>query len=133
MPKEPWKRVYESNQKKYNMQLATGVVLLGGTILVAVNTIRPNATPDFLHSTGFVTKLPEVAVQEDEAGGDEGETIVAVPDEEDRAEEAEAVRPTEEAAVSKASEEAAAKKDSRRSGSSKGSERSSSKSSRRSS
>ena len=58
MPKEPWKRVYESNQKKYNMQLATGVVLLGGTILVAVNTIRPNATPDFLHSTGFVTKLP---------------------------------------------------------------------------
>merc|ERR1719308_386911 len=92
------------------MQLATGVVLLGGTILVAVNTIRPNATPDFLHNTGFVTKLPEVAVQEDEAGGDEGETIVAVPDEEDRAEEAEAVRPTEEAAVLKALEEAEAKK-----------------------
>jgi len=110
MPKEPWKRVYESNQRKYNMQLATGVVLLGGTILVAVNTIRPNATPDFLHSTGFVTKLPEVAVQEDEAGGDEGETIVAVPDEEDRAEEAEAVRAAEEAAVSKALEEAEAKK-----------------------
>jgi len=103
MPKEPWKRVYESNQKKYNLQLATGVVLLGGTILVAVNTIRPNGTPDFLHSTAFVTKLPEGEVQEDEADGDVEEIIVAVPHEEETAREA-------EAAVSKAADETEAKK-----------------------
>jgi len=103
MPKEPWKRVYESNQKKYNLQLATGVLVFGGTVLVAVNTIRPNGTPDFLHSTGFVTKLPEVVVQEDEADGDVEEIIVPVHDKEDTAEEV-------EAAVSKAAEELEAKK-----------------------
>ena len=59
VPKEPWGRVHGRNQKRYNAQLAAGVLFFGGSVLVAANTVELNGTPHFVHKTGFVTTLPE--------------------------------------------------------------------------
>jgi len=75
-PKEPWSRVYERNQKKFNAQLTAGVLLFGGTVLVAGNIVDTNKTPEFVASTGFVTKLPEIANEIDDIAAEE--TIIEV-------------------------------------------------------
>jgi len=90
IPKEPWGRVHAKNQKKFNGQLAAGLALFGGTVLVAANTIQTNNTPDYLRKTGFVTKLTESELDVEtvgdsvEAGGDsevlEEEDIAALSD-----------------------------------------------------
>ena len=43
------------------MHLAAGLSLITGTVMYAVNSISPNATPDFLRDTGYSTKLPGTA------------------------------------------------------------------------
>jgi len=133
VPKEPWRRVYETNQKKYNLHLGAGLLIFGGTVLVAANTIETNRTPDFLLNTGFVTKLPDVetenvheAIEEHEVLEEEDIAVlndvdnehegvikhevdeVAVETEHAASETEETA--LEEAAESKAAEEAAASK-----------------------
>ena len=51
--------MHNRNQKRYNAQLAAGLLFFGGTVLVAANTVEFNNTPHFTQKTGFVTKLPE--------------------------------------------------------------------------
>lgn len=48
VPTEPWLRVHEANQKKFSLQLLAGVVLFGGTVLVAHNSVELNGTPHHL-------------------------------------------------------------------------------------
>lgn len=35
------------------------MTLIAGTVLVAVNNIDTNPTTDFVHKTGYVSKLPD--------------------------------------------------------------------------
>ena len=51
--------MHDRNQKRYNAQLAAGILFFGGTVLVAANTVELNNTPHYTQKTGFVTKLPE--------------------------------------------------------------------------
>jgi len=85
VPREPWQRVHDRNQRKFNTHLATGLVAIGFTGIVLVNTVFFNSTPEFLRSTGFKTLMPGVvessaAEEEDEegggGGGDDGEEEV---------------------------------------------------------
>jgi len=64
VPREPWARVHDRNQKKFNLHLATGLAALGTTLLVLVNVVAPNSTPEFLKATGYKTLLPVAAVEE---------------------------------------------------------------------
>eukprot|EP00092_Neocalanus_flemingeri_P006078 GFUD01006549.1.p1 GENE.GFUD01006549.1~~GFUD01006549.1.p1 ORF type:complete len:776 (-),score=275.19 GFUD01006549.1:170-2497(-) len=75
VPKEPWARVHQKNQKRYNVQLVAGLALFGGTMLVASNTIFTNSTPDFVQKTGFVTKLPESELDAVETAGNDSEVL----------------------------------------------------------
>ena len=59
VPRDPWKRVFERNQKRYNTQLMFGVGLFTGTVIIAANTMDFNMTPVFLKSIIVDTKLPE--------------------------------------------------------------------------
>ena len=59
VPRDPWKRIFDRNQKRYNAQLMAGVGLFAGTILVAANTMDFNMTPTFLRCVNPETKLPE--------------------------------------------------------------------------
>ena len=47
--------------RRYNLHLAAGLGLVTGTLMYAVNSINPNATPDFVRDTGYSTKLPGTA------------------------------------------------------------------------
>jgi len=78
VPREPWQRVHDRNQRKFNTHLATGLVAIGFTGIVLVNTVFFNSTPEFLRSTGFKTLMPGVvessaAEEEDEEGGGGGD------------------------------------------------------------
>nr|ALS04514.1 putative hypothetical protein LOC100748697 [Acartia pacifica] len=45
VPTEPWKQVYERNQKKWNLQLAAGIVTFGATMAVFYNSVNFGTTP----------------------------------------------------------------------------------------
>lgn len=60
VPREPWQRVYDRNQKKFNIQLLTGIIACGGSILVFCNTINFNMTPDYKSITSFSTITPKL-------------------------------------------------------------------------
>jgi len=64
VPREPWARVHARNQRKFHLHLGTGVAALGTTLLVLVNVVEPNSTPEFLKTTGFKTLLPAAEVEE---------------------------------------------------------------------
>ena len=59
MPREPWKRVFDKNQKRYNTQLMVGIGLFTGTLVVAGNTVFMNPTPVFLKTVNIETRMPE--------------------------------------------------------------------------
>ena len=61
VPQEPWRRVFDRNQKKFNAQLAAGVGLFAGTVMIAVNYMDFNATPVFLKDVKYSTITPESA------------------------------------------------------------------------
>lgn len=72
IPKDPWKRVFDKNQKKYNAQLMVGVGVFSATATVIVNSVYWNTTPDFLKSVNPVTKLP-TAVSSSSDEDDDGD------------------------------------------------------------
>jgi len=45
VPSEPWSRVHDRNQKKFNVQLLAGVTLFAVTAMTAINTVATNSTP----------------------------------------------------------------------------------------
>jgi len=45
VPSEPWSRVHDRNQKKFSVQLLTGVTLFAVTAMTAINTVATNSTP----------------------------------------------------------------------------------------
>lgn len=45
VPSEPWSRVHDRNQKKFSVQLLTGVSLFAVTAMAAINTVATNSTP----------------------------------------------------------------------------------------
>jgi len=59
VPREPWKRVFDKNQKRYNTQLMVGIGLFTGTLVVAGNTVFMNPTPVFLKTVNIETRMPE--------------------------------------------------------------------------
>ena len=59
VPRDPWQRVFEKNQKRYNTQLMAGIGLFTGTVFVFGNTVHFNTTPAFLKSVNPETRLPE--------------------------------------------------------------------------
>ena len=59
VPRDPWQRVFDRNQKRFNAQLLVGVGLFTGTVAITVNTVTWNTAPDYLKSVNFVTTLPE--------------------------------------------------------------------------
>jgi len=71
-PKEPWRHVFDRNQKKYNTQLVVGTTLFGVTLFVAGVTFEMNPTPSFIHSIKYSTVLPQIENSEDSS---ESETI----------------------------------------------------------
>ena len=61
IPKDPWKRVFERNQKRYNAQLALGVGIFSGTLLITYNAVKWNTTPyHIFKSMDYVTTTPGV-------------------------------------------------------------------------
>merc|ERR1719186_1818702 len=117
VPKEPWQRVHDRDQRRFNMHLIGGVLFSGATVLFISQTVDFNTTPTFAKKTGIVTKLEPV---EDSEGGDDGAAELVVEEVEVDDTEAleveteEAVAESsvaeEEAAAAKLAEEAAAKK-----------------------
>merc|ERR1711892_1376813 len=69
VPKEPWQRVYDRNQKRYTGYLIAGILALGGSLGVFTNTVFMNAEPAFLKQIKIVTKTPE-SVIDDVVGGE---------------------------------------------------------------
>ena len=59
MPRDPWQRVFDKNQKRYNTQLMLGVGVLTGTVFVFANSVHFNTTPEFLKSVNPETRMPE--------------------------------------------------------------------------
>ena len=59
VPRDPWQRVFDRNQKRFNAQLLAGVGLFTGTVVITLNTVKWNTTPDYLKSVNFVTTLPD--------------------------------------------------------------------------
>jgi len=45
VPSEPWSRVHDKKQKKFNMQLLAGATLFAVTAMAAINTVAVNSTP----------------------------------------------------------------------------------------
>jgi len=45
VPAEPWSRVHDRNQKKFNVQLLAGMALFAVTAMAAINTVATNSTP----------------------------------------------------------------------------------------
>jgi len=56
VPSEPWRKVFDRNQKRYNLYLIAGTGFLGGTVAILANTVELNSEPAFLKKTGYVTK-----------------------------------------------------------------------------
>ena len=50
--------MFDRNQKKFNAQLAAGVGLFTGTVLIAVNIVNLNPEPVFLRQVQYSTVLP---------------------------------------------------------------------------
>jgi len=50
VPSEPWARVHERNQRKFTLQLLTGLGVFSATLIVVINTVVPNmnTTPHHL-------------------------------------------------------------------------------------
>ena len=59
VPRDPWQRVFDKNQKRYNTQLMLGVGLFTGTVFVFANSVHFNTTPAFLKSVNIDTRMPE--------------------------------------------------------------------------
>ena len=59
VPQEPWRRVFDRNQKKFNAQLLAGVGLFAGTVMVAANYMDFNITPAFLKDVQYSTITPD--------------------------------------------------------------------------
>ena len=59
VPRDPWQRVFDKNQKRYNAQLMAGVGVLTGTVFVFANSVYFNTTPTFLKSVNIETRMPE--------------------------------------------------------------------------
>ena len=59
VPRDPWQRVFDKNQKRYNTQLMLGVGLFTGTVFVFANSVDFNMTPAFLKSVNIDTRMPE--------------------------------------------------------------------------
>ena len=59
VPRDPWQRVFDKNQKRYNTQLLLGVGVLTGTVFVFANSVHFNTTPAFLKSVNIETRMPE--------------------------------------------------------------------------
>jgi len=59
VPRDPWQRVFDKNQKRYNTQLMLGVGVLTGTVFVFANSVHFNTTPEFLKSVNPETRMPE--------------------------------------------------------------------------
>merc|ERR1712080_675773 len=100
VPKEPWNRVHDANQKKFTKQLLAGLVVFPTTVIIVNNQVFFNGTPTFVRETGFSSKFEAAAVVEEEE-----EAIAA---EEDAEAEAAAAAEAEAAAARIAAEEAAA-------------------------
>jgi len=114
VPREPWQRVHERNQKKFNTHLATGILAISFTGLVLANTVFFNSTPEFLKLTGFKTILPDsvesssaAEEEEEEEGGGGGEEVTEVLE----AEDIEELGAGSEAIAEPAEEEGDAKED----------------------
>ena len=88
VPKDPWQRVFDKNQKRYNAHLLAGLAVFSGTALVLSANVFFNTTPDFLKSVKYSTKTPgkdedqsgdeAVPVNDDEAVEENLEPIEAV-------------------------------------------------------
>ena len=61
VPREPWAKVHRRNQRKFNLQLAVGVVLGGYTAFTLFHNVVFNGTPSPLinEKTKQRTQLPE--------------------------------------------------------------------------
>ena len=58
VPKDPWQRVFDKNQKRYNAHLLAGLAIFSGTTLVLSANVFFNSTPDYLKSVKYSTKTP---------------------------------------------------------------------------
>ena len=72
VPRDPWQRVFDKNQKRYNAHLLAGLAIFSGTTLVLSANVFFNATPDYLKDVKYSTKTPSKS--EDEAEGEESST-----------------------------------------------------------
>jgi len=100
VPKEPWSRVHQRNQKKFNIHLLSGVTVFGGTVLVIANLVNFNPTPTFVQNTGFVSKLPPADIIEEEDAASLGDIENVSFEREETLEES-----TNEAIIEEATEE----------------------------
>ena len=48
IPTEPWARVHDRNQRKFSVQLLTGLSLFAVTTMAAINIVTTNSTPHHL-------------------------------------------------------------------------------------
>ena len=76
VPRDPWQRVFDKNQKRYNNHLMMGVGLFTGTVFVFTNTVYFNQTPAFLKSVNIETRMPEKPGND--AGDRKGEIAVTL-------------------------------------------------------
>jgi len=126
-PRESWKHVFDRNQKRFNLQLAAGLVAFGVSTSAFLASVEMNPTPEYLKSVEYSTVLRPVDdpsaedAKEDEASTPNGDnqqepvglvssTVAADDDLEKAAEEEAAKKAAEEEAAKKAAEEEAAKK-----------------------
>jgi len=88
VPRDPWQRVFDKNQKRYNAHLLAGLAIFSGTTLVLSANVFFNATPDYLKDVKYSTKTPskdEDMVEEDSSSAipeDAGEIVNEEPQKE---------------------------------------------------
>ena len=59
VPREAWSKVHRRNQRKFNLQLAVGVVLGGYTAFTLFHNVLFNGTPSPLDKRRHRQELPE--------------------------------------------------------------------------
>ena len=69
VPRDPWQRVFDKNQKRYNAHLLAGLAIFSGTTLVLSANVFFNATPDYLKDVKYSTKTPSKDEDKDEEEG----------------------------------------------------------------
>lgn len=59
VPRDPWKHVFDRNQKKYNLHLLVGAGVFSGSVFFISNYVTWNTTPVYLKNIKYETVTPE--------------------------------------------------------------------------